>query len=84
MPGEDHYINPVLQSLCSNALLELMDQDADKELSFDEFKHCLDPRKYIKFYKSYSNWIHFGHCLRYRLICTRFENHLRFQEILFK
>ncbi|KAK3739961.1 hypothetical protein QZH41_012804, partial [Actinostola sp. cb2023] len=43
MPDEDEYINPILQGLCSDALMALTDEDSDWELSLHEFKKCLDP-----------------------------------------
>ncbi|EDO36372.1 predicted protein [Nematostella vectensis] len=39
----DEFINPVLQGLCSDALISITDDDEDTELTFKEFRKCLDP-----------------------------------------
>ena len=39
----EEYINPVLQSLCADALISISDEDSDWELSINEFMKCLDP-----------------------------------------
>lgn len=36
-------INPILQSLCADALISISDEDSDWELSVNEFMKCLDP-----------------------------------------
>lgn len=41
--SSDEYINPVLQSLCADALLSISDEDSDWELNITEFMKCLDP-----------------------------------------
>ena len=41
--SSDEYINPVLQSLCADALLSISDEDSDWELNITEFMRCLDP-----------------------------------------
>lgn len=38
------YINPILQSLCADALIAVSDEDSDWELSLNEFMKCLDPQ----------------------------------------
>ena len=39
----EEYVNPILQSLCADALISISDEDSDLELSFNEFMKCLDP-----------------------------------------
>ena len=47
-------LNPILASLCTDALISIGDGDSDWKLSFDEFANCLDPSKFglkiINFY----------------------------------
>lgn len=43
MTGSDQYVNPVLQSLCADALISISDEDFDWELNITEFMRCLDP-----------------------------------------
>ena len=39
----EEYMNPILQSLCADALLSISDEDSDWELNITEFMKCLDP-----------------------------------------
>ena len=39
----EEYMNPILQSLCADALLSISDEDSDWELNITEFTKCLDP-----------------------------------------
>ena len=39
-------LNPILESLCTDALISIGDGDSDWKLSFDEFANCLDPSKF--------------------------------------
>jgi len=39
----EEYMNPILQSLCADALLSTSDEDSDSELNITEFMKCLDP-----------------------------------------
>lgn len=41
--SSDEYVNPVLQSLCADALISISDDDSDWELNITEFMRCLDP-----------------------------------------
>ena len=42
----EEYTNPILQKLCSDALISISDEDSDGELSFHEFMKCLSPGVY--------------------------------------
>ena len=72
--SSDEYINPVLQSLCADALLSISDEDSDWELNIREFMKSLDPGELA--YTSMVNMLDSGlSCLcstlgRVNLLCS--------------